>query len=230
MKIKVKNYSTKKCADSIFGQIEHKQCGWGWISLNKKRQKLLQAQSSTGMVFKDYKKTRHNPIIILILESPHCAEHANAKPCAANGRSGKNIFSHLCDVFNNPNTSSGAKFINNSPTLTSFLNNNIDKTIDVWVVNSVQYQCSLGITPICHIIKESNWIDEWHSSRNDFIQRITDMADTRDVVVINLCTQGVFVPMKEIVKNSLSGFNNNYCDGPHPSSWGRLKHVEIKQK
>lgn len=228
MRKTVKNYSTKACPDSIFGQVTYSSGSWDWCSYNQERKKLLQSKNIKDDLFRDFSNmSSENPVIILVLESPHCAEYANAKPCAANGRSGKNIFSYLCDVFNNPNISSGAKFINNSSTLKSFLNNNTSKTINVWVVNSVQYQCSLGITPICHIIKESNWIDEWHSSRNDFIQRITGMADPRDVLVINLCTQGVFVPMKEMVKNSLSVFNYNYCEGPHPSSWNRLKKVVI---
>lgn len=233
MKIKVKNYSTKKCADSIFGQIEHKQCGWGWISLNKKRQKLLQAQSSTGMVFKDYKKTRHNPVIILILESPHCDEFGDKNhPCAACGTSGRNIFDYLCDIFNH-STNSNVKYKYNSSDLRTYLNKHEKDIIDVFVVNSVQYQCSLGITPICNFIKESNWIDEWYSSRNNFLARLKNISSKNDCFIINMCTKGAFLPMKEIVYDLLDSNNiiqSNYCEGPHPSSWGRLKHVEIKQK
>ncbi len=228
MKIKISNYSTAKCNDSIFGQIKYNNGCWFWKSLNKKRHQLLR-QSQQNVTFKNYNKTlSNNPIVILILESPHSDEFTNKKnPCAACGISGKSIANHLCDIFNN-----NAKYKNNSNILKSYLNNCKASTLDIWVVNSVQYQCSLGITPVCNLIKESNWIDEWYSKRNNFLSRFAYLQNgNQNYVIINLCTKGVFVPMKEIVKDLLTTNNiiqNNYCEGPHPASWERLKYVEIR--
>lgn len=139
----------------------------------------------------------------------------------------ENIYGHLCDIFNNI-----SKYKNASSDLDSFLTDNKESIIDILVVNSIQFQCSLGITPICNIIKESNWIDEWYSSKNDFSKRVEQICSLKDFFIINLCTKGVFIPTKEIVKNELFNCNlkidNKYCEGPHPSSWGRLKKVEFK--
>lgn len=235
MKTEVKIYSGSKCPDSIFGQIQYNNV-WGWKAIDDNRKNLLQKEA--GDIEKIFKKLDNGkdeyigkPCILLILESPHINEYKDPNnPCAANGTTGKNIGKYLCNIFNNIGVN---KKIckNNSSTLIKFLNKNQLHIINILVVNSVQYQCSLGIEPICHIIKEENWMDEWFSNRNDFISRLGKIYSKNSCFIINLCTSGVFVPMKTIVKDNLHtklNVQNNYCEGPHPSSWSRLKKIEFK--
>ncbi len=214
MKREIKNYSKAQCLDSIFGKIQYKNNSWAWISFDSARQTMLEKSVHVNNVLCNDlgKGTLSNPIVILVLESPHSAEYENNTPCAANGTSGKNIADHLCDIFNNH-----GNFKNSSSILQQFLDRNQENTIDVWVVNSVQYQCSMGITPICHIIKEINWIDEWCERKADFQDRVTLLCNRGNFVVINFCTKGKCIPMKEIVEECLISQPNiqgHYCKGP----------------
>lgn len=234
MKTKDVKYSNNSCDDNVFGQIkqdESKQ--WAWISIQAKRYKKLKVPNNILKIEDGDKK---NPVVLLILESPHREEYDNnGKPiCPANGTSGKNIYSHLCDIFNNRGNVGKKQFINNSNYLKKFLDNHETNIIDIWIVNSIQKQCSLGIKPINNIIKESNWIDEWCSSNNNLITRcekiIGDMTQQQDYFIINLCTKGEYIPMKELVEKeflNIPGVKPLYCKGPHPSSWSRIRQIEF---
>ena len=226
MKTSVHNYSNKKCPDRIFGKIKKIGANWKWTIIDKIREEMT--GFNDDQKYKHLRKRGEQPAIVLILESPHSNEfNSSGKPIApAMGVSGQNIYKYFCDIING--ASSGNKqTANNLNALVSFLNNNAGKEICVYIVNSVQYQCSLGIKPICHIIKESNWVDEWFAGP-DFDERCNIL--NKEAFFINLCTSGVFVPMKEMVKERLNalGITDNYCEGPHPSSWNRLKKIEFK--
>ena len=226
MKTSVHNYSNKKCPDRIFGKIKKIGANWKWTIIDKIREEMT--GFNDDQKYKHLRKRGEQPAIVLILESPHSNEfNSSGKPIApAMGVSGQNIYKYFCDIING--ASSGNKqTANNLNALVSFLNNNAGKEICVYIVNSVQYQCSLGIKPICHIIKESNWVDEWFAGP-DFDERCNIL--NKEAFFINLCTSGVFVPMKEMVKERLNalGITDNDCEGPHPSSWNRLKKIEFK--
>lgn len=219
---KVKNYSNKRCPDKPFGSITLRSNAWTWSKIHSKRY----ANFTYKAPVKNSENFSAESVIIIVLESPHIEEFDfHGLPlCPANGQSGKSIYKYFCDILN----SNTPKCNNNSKNLNSFLSGKND--LDVWIVNSIQRQCSLGITPMQHIIKESNWIDEWFSSRNNFIKRINKVIKRKDFFIINLCTNGVYVPMKELVKEKvlkLPGNENRYCEGPHPSSWQRLKSIEF---
>lgn len=225
MKTIVCNYSNSPCPDSLFGQIENVNNIWQWKTINKIRKDALQLDDSTVLVDEVQILQNQHPRLILVLESPHYSEfnQAGIPICAANGETGSNIYLYLCNVLNNV-----GKFSNNSSSLTKFLNSNIHNVIDVYVVNSISYQCSLGLRPINHIIKESNWVDEWYSSRNDFIKRCKSPVVS---FFANLCTSGVYIPMKKIVKEELvanvCGNTSSYCEGPHPSTWSYINRVKF---
>lgn len=225
MKTSVHNYSNKKCLDRIFGKINKSGANWEWTIIDQTRKG--KKGFNDDQKYEDLGEREEQPAIVLILESPHINEFdSSGNPIApAMGVSGQNIYKYFCAIING--ASSGKQTANNSNALEDFLDNNAEKEICVYIVNSVQYQCSLGIKPICHIIKESNWVDEWFAGP-DFDKRCDGL--NKEAFFINLCTSGVFVPMKEMVKERLIalGIINNYCEGPHPSSWNRLKNIEFK--
>jgi hypothetical protein len=233
MKYKVENYSGEKCPDCYFGTIEFitnpTNTGWQWFSIESSRhtdfenKKLISGDSPEAIE----SENSENPKLVLILESPRYNEYdsTGAPIRPANGTTGQNIFEHLCSILNNNNPHSG-KYCNLSTNLQGFLKAQQTNNIDVWIVNAIQYQCSMGIRPINHIIKESNWIDEWCSGGNDLLNRCGTIG-TIDIFFVNLCTKGNYVPMKQLVEdevvNNLS--STNYCKGPHPSSWTRIRKV-----
>lgn len=231
MKWKVVNYSNQQCDDAIFGEIYCNNGNWQWVSVESGRKTALKV-TKEDISETNLDETKNKASLVLILESPHKNEYDNngAPIRPANGTSGKNIYNHLCDVLNNPNT--GNKFNNANEKLQEFLSNHIKNTLTVWVVNAIQYQCSMGIVPINHMIKESNWIDEWHSSRNTLVKRLNNFMDNSvcsSAFYINLCTIGNYIPMKTIVGESIKPVsNNNYCEGPHPSSWTRRNAVKFE--
>ena len=84
MKTKDVKYSNNSCDDNVFGQIkqdESKQ--WAWISIQAKRYKKLKVPNNILKIEDGDKK---NPVVLLILESPHREEYDNnGKPiCPAN--------------------------------------------------------------------------------------------------------------------------------------------------
>ena len=233
MKTKDVKYSSKLCQDDVFGQLKQISANrWMWFSIHNKRYKKLRVPSTIKEIIEVDNK---NPKILLVLESPHRAEYKEdgSAICPANGSSGKNIYNYLCNLFNDIGNLGKKNYINSCNTLKNFLQNNKDKIIDIWIVNSIQKQCSLGIEPINNIIKESNWIDEWCSSQNDLIKRCENIIgnmEKQNYFIINLCTRGIYIPMKQLVENefvSSNSFNCFYCKGPHPSSWNRLKRIEL---
>lgn len=223
MKTQVKNYSTALCSDKLFGTIFFDGMNWEWGKIHSERYSTLNCKEP----IKNSEEFSAKSVIIIVLESPHIKEFdSSGQPiCPANGQSGQSICDSFCKILN----SSPAKFKNNSKNLSNFLSGKND--LDVWIVNSIQRQCSLGITPIQHLVKESNWIDEWFSSNNDFLKRIKKIIQDKDWFVVNLCTKGIYVPLKKLVKEEvmkLQGITHCYCEGLHPSSWKRMNKVELR--
>lgn len=234
MKFSVKNYSTNKCDDAYFGLLSYVNNGWEWDSINciyyaaffangakngKHSPKSCcipplegckECANGSSSDIKDL------PIICIVLESPHRNEFdSSCNPIGpAMGATGRNIADHFPDALN----------CSKQPSICSFLSNNQKNKILVYLMNSIQYQCSMGISPISHVLKESNWIDCWYSNnagKTDFETRVKNF---QDAFFINACTQGCYVPLKTIVGDLIKSISaKQYCESPHPSCWTATK-------
>ena len=161
--------------------------------------------------------------LYLILESPHVDEYSGVKPYfPARGKTGENIYKFLPNILNQKS------FKNQG--FGSFMKKTASTSpIVVEAMNSVPYQCSLGIQPICRMMVEENWIYYWYVSNaykghgeQDFIDRILTANIPGSTFFINACTEGVNVPLRQMVSNALEqvlGPNQNFCETNHPVSW-----------
>ena len=139
--------------------------------------------------------------IVFVLESPHIDEFKRAKgPAPANGPTGRFLRAFWRRIFED--RFCGYKIV---------------------LVNAIQYQCSLGTSPINHKIRDS--VFQSLFANEDFYEgckeRLRKIVETGDVV-LNACTKGKARTNrkennKEMVRSLLKGYN--MVEVPHPGSW-----------
>jgi hypothetical protein len=151
--------------------------------------------------------------IVIILESPHLDEykdHSFINP--ALGTTGENLQNYF------------EKLINALAISEHDLKNGQYRII---LMESIQYQCSLGIKPLNKNIRNLVFSEIWNlqnkngefPTKNDFISRLASyMPD----VILNLCT----TPSNNLVQKEIEQYRNKYPSvklyiGCHPSSWHR---------
>lgn len=226
-------YSAERCDDASFGVLvlDPSTKSWQWTYVRDVYRPKNKSKSVTVFSAKDDDKDLRNwlnscknaPLhLYLVLESPHVDEYKNGKPYfPARGKTGENIYKSLPNMLNQKSFKSlelGAfmERATSSPVL----------PIVVKVMNSIRYQCSLGIQPISRMIVEENWVDLWFdpnvNGEEDFEQRIERANEESNAFFINACTEGVNVPLRQMVSNALEqvlGPNQNFCETNHPVSW-----------
>lgn len=176
----------------------------------------------------DYNKTEKNNII-LILESPHIKEfNENYNPIRpANGKTGENIKSCLKEVltvlFNNINVQ--------------------EKIFNLYIMNAIQYQTSLGINT--EYFRNALFVSFWNTEgKADFKERLNNVFTNKDII-INACTIGsnykskiykkvlknidkrevendcsnLNIMVKKAIKEELSNCNYLYIEASHPIRW-----------
>lgn len=158
------------------------------------------------------KRNQHKTIVI-ILESPHADEYNNS--CFINpalGKTGENLQNYF------------EKLINALAISEHDLNNGQYRII---LMESIQYQCSLGIKPLNKNIRDLVFSKIWNlqnkngefPTKIDFISRLASyMPD----VILNLCT----TPSNNLVQKEIDQYRKKYPSvklyiGYHPSSWHR---------
>lgn len=105
--------------------------------------------------------------IILILESPHTAEFIGT-PGPAKRQTGTYIRTYITEVLG--------------------LNIYSKKDYGLILLNPIQYQCSLGVSPGC--IRDEVFRSVWNGGgEEDFIGRLKDIFQDGDILV-NSCTVG----------------------------------------
>lgn len=151
--------------------------------------------------------------IVIILESPHLDEykdHSFINP--ALGKTGENLQNYF------------KKLINALAISEHDLNNGQYRII---LMESIQYQCSLGIKPLNQKIRDLVFSEIWNlqnkngefPTKLDFISRLASyMPD----VILNLCT----TPSNNFVQKEIEQYLKIYPSvklyiGYHPSSWHR---------
>lgn len=201
--------SNKACCDNFVGIIKYN--GNDFVSINNNQTSFgLQTiknnsapQQRKEVDYVKFQSNSNNRKIVVLIESPHIDEFTNlgnVNSGPALGKSGDNFDKNVFNVFNG---------INNKNNLISFLNlNSQQETFDVYFVNAIQYQCSLGISPINEGLRNfifySLWNQHYNSYKDDLIDRLNILNPD---LIIN-------APTKEIKKNccnqnSFSSFLKN---------------------
>lgn len=157
----------------------------------------------------NYQNISNRPIILIILESPHISEFNNNIPI------GSMMNKKTIQKFNNKLM----YLLQRSCIYNQILKNNYN----VVIMNSVQYQCSLG----AHLnnstnkeIRDKNWVTCYTKNcKYDLKERIK-LVNPK--IVINLCTKG-FKNLQMILDRDLFDFckkhNITYTYGSHPTTW-----------
>lgn len=149
-----------------------------------------------------------NSKIVLILESPHKNEFI----CPfgpAKGKTGQNIRLLFSEVFKDYLPSG---------------------TYDFYIVNAIQYQCSLGFSTKC--FRDNVFAKSWECfGKTEFINRLSKLVSADDIVV-NCCTAGKGKnKLRSLVKEALGEMqlkSKIILEFEHPSNWMREKNKAIK--
>jgi hypothetical protein len=160
---------------------------------------------------KDITERNGQPAIIIVLESPHTKEFENEKIEPAKGDTGDNIKDYLLKRFS------------------SYLNGHLMDGTEIILVNSIQYQCSLGVDT--KAFRDKVFTAIWNDFGNEcFICRLTHIYWEGDYL-INACTKGnndisQDDELRRLVENAINAIE----DSPliksdlhtmHPSNWDK---------
>ncbi len=154
------------------------------------------------------KRPNDHKCLIMVLESPHVAEFSKV-PCPANGKTGKNIRKWMCDVKG----------------LSSYKEN-----YGLVIINAIQYQCSLGVTPGCFRddVFETVWKD---FGETDFVTRLKTVYRDGDVI-LNCCTKGKGNnkngELRRMVQQAIRSaeIDTVLLRRTHPASWHSVQNRE----
>lgn len=144
----------------------------------------------------------NNYNIVIVLESPHKNEYNTSFRHPAIGKTGDNLK-------------------DNFDSLLDKLKGTIKKGTRcyVYLMNAIQYQCSLGYHTSIFRTEIFNSMWKHHKKDEDFLDRLKDFYPN---IIINLCTKTD--KLQDIVQEKIDEFVNNnktisLYRGTHPSSW-----------
>lgn len=153
------------------------------------------------------------PCLVMILESPHKYEFSGDEAIGpANGSAGSLIRSADC----------WTKIFGYEDGILRY------SSYGLILMNSIQYQCSLGIDT--SVYRSEVFGEMWESPlvQNDFIKRLTSYLIHKDDVVVNCCTgAGAKPPLRnrvqDVIQNAIEDkeFTKipTFLRRAHPSSW-----------
>lgn len=183
------NFKNTICPDQFVGVIHlNKKNEFEWYDCYV----LLKDRTThASKVNNPIKINNNNENIIIILESPHI------------------------DEFNGPiigpllNKKTGKAFRKYFPELLTSALSNLpsNNKYNVILMNSIQYQCSLGIDT--KVFRDRVWLTLWFkkSIRNNFYYRLSSYNPK---IIINLCTNGDHTLDPNNIKNSKKNINKYY--------------------
>jgi len=163
--------------------------------------------------------SRNNPLIILILESPHIDEYAQntPRPAAGNrinktGKAIRKMFNYIISSYNDYTIPSG--------------------TYSLIIMNAIQYQCSLGKKP--SKFRNDVFLECWDDfGKQDFINRFFSIYQNNDII-INACTKGTDRPytyLRDLVEEEIINLGyNSHIKLQHPCRWRKIYNTAIKNK
>ena len=143
---------------------------------------------------KEIKKLGKVETIVVILESPHIKEFFEEPNGPANGSSGTNLQKYFWNVL---------KQIFKEHENLRILQYRII------LMNSIQYQCSLGVDP--KRFRDHVWLKLWYESdlKNDFSERLQNYNPK---IILNLCTLGDHSLEQGLPQGCKTVINNKYLE------------------
>lgn len=180
----------------LTSRVDHRRCPDQYVG----RLAEMQSLKALGSRQPASKRPRHQPCVLLILESPHIREYVG-DPGPAKGSTGISIANRLQRAI-------GREF---------------PEEFGLLLINAIQFQCSLGLPTI--VKRDEVFIEMWKKGgRDDFIKRLRSLFLPGDVIV-NACTRGsVHRPadqlrthVQQAIEASLPG--QKVLRRTHPSSW-----------
>lgn len=192
-----------KAIDNVKTVLETRRCKNQYVG-------LIGELSSEAADFKKRLPVNKRPnglnCVILVLESPHIEEFPhNDKPRPANGKTGRRIRDQLKNVLQNKRYSSYGLIL----------------------MNSIQYQCSLGFPT--KYFRDEVFFSCWASfGKRKFAARLKQIYRPGDIV-LNCCTKGK--KKKKEIRKVVDSVIKKYVDEScilrrfHPVSWFSKKHI-----
>ena len=212
-----------RCPDAMYANpiAELKTLGTKDEFITTKDRKIAEPQSDGITIGGKYRRIKQIPKIILVRESPHRREYKDNKKIApAQGQTGRNIKEFLPLIFSDQRFSG----------------------YYVVLVNSIQYQCSLGRKLNQGNNRKDknelfNFLLKKEAYEDSLIRRIQCIYSYDADVIVNCCTQGNCTYQGRKCEVTCPDENNSYlvylaikkiCDGRgggkvlrmnHPISW-----------
>lgn len=204
----------RECPDIYAGDVNNGVIK-EWIS-KEERMKKIKVKNGRHIQSYDFSKlepdTKRNSIVI-ILESPHKNEY------------------ELDQLWDKPNpavSATGTKLGNNINDLIGAVSKSYPQInsgkYQIVLMNSIQYQCSLGVTPLNVTVRDLVFSKIWklNEIRESFVTRLESYNPQ---FIFNLCTMGEVVPHLDFLVQAL--INDKYLRddkvnlfvGNHPSGW-----------
>lgn len=190
------NYAS--CPDIIVGED-----GVFWFSKNERKNHIEKLK------IENIDKSQNKKHIVIVLESPHKDEYEDENFInPALGKTGRMLQEFFTDY--NLKNLFGKEYLKNG--------------YQVILINSIQYQCSLGESP--EIYRDKVWRKMWDNNivKKKFKERVISYCAD---IIINLCTKSnekpeerkgsVQTAIEEVKKNADK--NIILYEGNHPSSW-----------
>ena len=206
------------CCDNFIGTLVYGNNGFEFNNQNiyfglelKSKTNNAIVQYREEMDYLNFKPHSQNRKIVILLESPHNEEYNAqlqiAKSGPACGNSGCVFNNNAIRVFNA-----------NINIIVNKLNPNPKEEFDIYFVNAIQYQCSLGKTNFNRNLRDHIFINLWsnpiYDFKNDLLERLQIISPD---LIINACTQNL---KNSCCNASQIASNFNYLDANyHISLW-----------
>lgn len=211
------NFQQGACSDQYVGTMTYNGQNFevqGSKIFNLTRKSALKGQHRQDINYSNGTLQTNNKKFVVLLESPHIDEYLpvgqSYKTAPAWGSTGDRFNSCFIKVLND-----NLKVISNK---FSFSGN---QDFDVYLVNAIQYQCSLGLSPLEPQLRDYVFQRLWNQQPNSFLQ---DLADRLNIInpdiIVNACT----INLQRKCCNSILPLLTNqrvsfYSSNQHMSVW-----------
>lgn len=202
------------CDDTFVGKVKYNRESFLPITIETK--KTTNEQGVTRRVSINYNNFNSSlRKIVVLLESPHVEEYLpNNISRPAWGKTGSRFNSQFIDAVN--------RSINN---IISILNPRVNEEFNVYFVNSIRFQCSLGCDDFHRPTRDKVFLCLWNylDFRQDCIDRLNVINPD---LIINACTSKLMI--KCLVSNFVMTDITLYSRY-HLSAWDKNIKLKLKQ-
>jgi len=196
------------CPDQYLGSVHVKHGGVCDLSSISSDDDFLTRTNTDDFLRKNA------PAVILIVESPHVSEFKEETPKPVAGCGSGNAGKAVRELFH--------KVVNAQYYYPK------DGEYLFFIVNAIQYQCSLGKKP--KQCRNKVFIECWEEfGEESFKERLAKLYRSGDII-INACTSGAkHKKLREMVQNSIDGLGiDTTLKLEHPANWRREFNTALK--